>query len=95
MSPFVKAMIFTAAPIAVLSIASPLGAKVRPNVPVWAFLFVSAAGLWVVAIIVATVLHIMGKRQAAAGVFSGVGIGIVAWMASCFAAFAAAQQKAY
>ena len=90
MSPFVKALVFTAAPIAVLSIVAPVGAKVRPNNPVWALLFVSAAGSWMTVIIVAIVLHIMGKRHAAAGVFSGVGIGIVAWMASCFAAFAAA-----
>ncbi len=90
MSPFVKALILTAGPIVVLSIVAPVGAKVRPEVSVWALLFVSAAVLWVPAIIVATVLHVTGNKQAAAGVFGGVGIGFVAWMASCFTTFATA-----
>lgn len=78
-------MIFPAAPIVVLSIAVPVGARARPNYPVWGVLFVAAAGLWVTGLIVATVLHIIGKRQAAAGVFAGAGIGAVVWMVSCFA----------
>ncbi len=89
MSPFVKALIFTAAPIVVLSIAVPVGAGVRPNNPVWGNLLIAGGLMWVTALIVATVLRIIGKKQAAAGVFSGVGIGAVAWMASCFSSLSA------
>ena len=76
MSDFRKALIFTAIPIVVLSLISLAG-----------FIIVSlaATALWVIAIVAAIVFAVKGRRTTAAGIFAGIGIGIVALGATCFA----------
>ena len=75
MSDFRKALIITAIPIVVLSLIS-LAVQ-----SVW----IAAAALWVVAIVAAIVLIFTGRREIASGIFTGIGIGIVALGATCFA----------
>ena len=75
MSDFRKALIITAIPIVVLSLISLAGPSV----------WFAAAALWVIAIVAAIVFISKGRREIAAGVFSGIGIGIVALGATCFA----------
>ena len=41
--------------------------------------------IWLAGIITAIVFATRGKRSIAAGILAGVGIGIVAWGATCFA----------
>ena len=83
MSDFRKALMITAIPIVVLSLISLAGAALKGFIFVG---FAAAAGtLWVVAIGVAIVFAVKGKREIAAGMFAGIGIGFVALGATCFA----------
>ena len=84
MSSFRKALIFTTIPIVVLSLVSMVGAGTyiyEGMQLVW----LSAALLWVTAIVAAIVFTVKGRRTVAAGMFAGIGIGIVALGATCFA----------
>lgn len=86
-SGFRKAMVVTAIPFLVVSVAWVIGAKFLANTP-----FTALVGFPVLAvpaaIIVAVILAVTRRRQLAAGVLAGLGIGIVAMGASCFASAA-------
>ena len=88
MSIFVKSLIATAIPIAVLSLVSAAGRVVTgrglASIP-FQILLVVAGILWGIAILAAIGFAIARKRHIAAGILAGVGIGIVALGLSCFA----------
>ncbi len=86
MSPFVKAMIYTAAPIVVVSAISTVGvAGIPPSGESWAILWFIPAFMAIVAFIVSIVHFFQGKKQIAAGMLAGFGIGVLALGGSCFA----------
>ena len=90
MSDFRKALLWTAIPIIVLSTISAGGTIARVG---WAdfgaIAGVAAVGLWGVAILAAIGFAVARKRQVAAGILVGVGIGIIGLGATCFAALSA------
>lgn len=78
MTDFRKALLWTAIPLVALALIGMV------SMPVW----IVALALVVIAFIVALILLLAKhNRQAAAGVFTGFAIGIVALGATCFAAF--------
>lgn len=86
MSPFVKAMIFTAAPIVVVSAVSAVGVGTNPYQGIgWALLWFLPALIAFVALSISIILFVQGERQTAAGMLAGFGIGVVALGGSCFA----------
>lgn len=76
MSSFRKALLWTAIPSMALSIIGAVMPLAWPRVA-WA----SITGF-----IVAIVFLIRGKKQIAAGVLAGLGIGIIVFFLSCFVA---------
>jgi len=78
MSSFRKALLWTAIPTVTLSIISLIGD------PVW-LVWIGAAALIAIAFVVSILILIFGDRGIAAGILAGVGIGIVALGATCFA----------
>lgn len=76
MSPFVKALVATAVPIAAAMVLLPLSFRFGPLV---------APGLAVAAVAAAIVYRVRGNRQVADGIFAGLGIGFVVGFISCFA----------
>lgn len=86
MSPFAKAMIYTAAPIVVVSAISVVGVVAnQPSGVSWAFLWFIPAFMAIAAFVVSIVHFFKGKKQIAAGILAGFGIGVVALGGSCFA----------
>ena len=89
MSDFRKALFGTAVPIIVLGVISAGGrmAVAASDAALVAFdvLGVVAAGLLGLAILAAIGFTIARKRQIAAGILAGVGIGIVGLGVTCFA----------
>ena len=88
MSPFVKAMIFTAVPIVALSAISMVGVAVNAHSGAstgWALLWFLPAIIAFEVLMVSIVHFDQGKRQIAAGLLAGFGIGAVALGGSCFA----------
>ena len=84
---FAKALTATAVPIVAVSIASIVGVintsgSAQNNFASVAF---GAAGLWVLGILAAIGFAVARKGEVAAGILAGVGIGIVALGATCFA----------
>jgi cytochrome bd-type quinol oxidase subunit 2 len=90
MSSFRKALLWTAIPIVVLSFISMAGVAGGPTwggtggMGVLAVVWFFAALYFVGAIIALIVYAIRRKRQIAAGILAGLGIGIVALGATCF-----------
>ncbi len=92
MSDFGKALMITAIPIVVLSVTSAAGAalfSVDPRTGPPMTLWVVATLMWVIAVVVAIVFAVKGKRKIAAGIWAGIGIGIVSLGVTCFANFSA------
>ena len=88
MSDFSKALMITAVPIAVLSVASQVGAiVVGGGLDAIGFLFVwlVPAFLLLIAIAFAIINTVKGREKIAAGIWAGIGIGIVSLGLSCFA----------
>jgi len=83
MGDFRKAMIWTAAPIIILS-AIAVGGSIVRHVSAFGFFGGIAAGLWTLAILAAIGFAIARKRQIAAGILVGVAIGVVGVGATCF-----------
>ncbi len=88
MSSFKKALIWTAIPIVVLSVISaagrmPTGGGLDWD-PLLALWFV-AAGLLGLVILAAIGFAVARKRQIAAGILAGIGIGSVSLGVTCFA----------
>lgn len=93
MSDFKKALIFTAIPIVVVSIIGTVGMSAYKTEGPETVLFnvwLAAGGLALVGFIAAVVLAVRGQKKIAAGIFAGVGIGIVAIGVTCFANIAMA-----
>ncbi|MBI4329739.1 MAG: hypothetical protein HY673_00475 [Chloroflexi bacterium] len=90
-SPFKKGLVATAIPLVAGSIAVPAllllldtgGGRMEAMgaVAIMAFLILAA---FILGIILSAVLAITGRRQLAAGILAGMGIGIVALGISCF-----------
>ena len=88
MSPFVKAMIFTAVPIVALSAISMVGVAANQHSGAtigWALLWFLPAIIAFVVLMGSIVHFVQGERQIAAGMLAGFGIGVVALGGSCFA----------
>jgi len=86
MTPFVKAMIYTAAPIVVVSAISAVGvAANQPSGVSWAFLWFIPVFMAIAALIASIIYFFKGKKQIAAGMLVGFGIGVLALGGSCFA----------
>ena len=85
LSDFRKGLLWTAAPISLLGIVSPIG------FPTLLWGWIVAVGLWIVAFITAIVLSIAGRRGLASGIFAGVGISFVVLGITCFANIGAAS----
>ncbi|MBI4329740.1 MAG: hypothetical protein HY673_00480 [Chloroflexi bacterium] len=81
MTDFHKALLATIIPIAGLGVLSLVGRAVHPFFYLW---FV-AVGLEALAILLAIAFAIFGKSRTAAGIITGVGLGIVALSLTCFA----------
>lgn len=74
MNEFWKAVILTAVPIGVIGFVPVLG-------------WLLDIGLIIAALIIALVLFARGRRRSGAGVFAGLGIGVVVLGVSCFVLF--------
>ena len=86
MSDFRKALLFTAIPIAVVSVISAVGTAARGTYDTpFFFLWAVAALMLVIAVVVAIVFTVKGRREIAAGIWAGIGIGIASLGMSCFA----------
>ena len=82
MSDFVKAFIWTAVPLAVVSIASTVTTATATGGGGFA---IGVGGLlFAAAIVVSIAFAIARKRQIAAGVLAGAAIGLVGLMLTCF-----------
>jgi len=88
MSDFRKALLWTAIPIVVLSVLSGVGGWFSGGnmaiIP-WALFWLIPAALWLIALVRAIVFTITDRRERAAGIWAGIGIGIIALGSSCFA----------
>jgi len=81
MSDFRKALLQTAIPIVVLSLLSTLSYWIAAFVALWfiaAFIVLIALGRAIFSLVT-------GERGRAAGIFTGIAIGIISTSASCFA----------
>jgi hypothetical protein len=89
MSDFRKALMLTSIPIVATSVISLLVQIAKPGATpeyyTGFFLALIPDFLILVSIVAAIVLAIRGKRQLAAGMWAGVGIGVVSLGVSCFA----------
>jgi len=85
MNDFRKALAWTAIPIVVVSILSTFERLGWYFSFPMSFAWFGAAGLWVLAIIVAAGFALTGKRQAVSGMVVGIAIGILALGVTCFA----------
>ena len=88
MSDFSKALMITAIPIVALSVVSAVGARaVGGGVEVIGFLYVWLIPvlLLLIAIGAAIGYTVKGRREIAAGIWAGIGIGIVSLGLTCFA----------
>ncbi len=88
MSDFWKGLLWTAIPIVVLSVISAVGAiAVSGGLdPIgWGLLWLIPAFLFLVAVGRAIGYTVTGRREIAAGIWAGIGIGIVSLGLSCFA----------
>ncbi len=86
MSNFGKALMITAIPISVVSIISATGTAARGTYDTpFFFLWAVAAIMWMIAILVASIYTVKGKREIAVGIWVGIGIGIVSLGLTCFA----------
>jgi hypothetical protein len=88
MSDFWKGLLITAIPIVVLSVTSSAGVLVGVEGSLSGFLgilWAVAALMLVIAIVVAIVFTVKGRRQIASGIWAGIGIGIASLGMSCFA----------
>jgi hypothetical protein len=81
MTPFQRALIYTAAPLVALSLISTGGIWVAGLYFLWGLAFLA----WIFAFGVAISHSIAGKRETAAGVWAGLALGMVALFVSCFA----------
>ena len=87
MSDFQKALMITAIPIVVLSVASTVGASIvggYEGALGFLFLWLIPASLLLIAIVAAIIYTSTGRRNRAAGIWAGVGIGILSLGLSCF-----------
>ncbi len=82
--PFRKALAATAIPVVALGVIGSAGLALGASWLMGGVLTISSVGLFA-AFVVAIVFAIRGKRQTAAGILAGIGIGIVALGATCFA----------
>ncbi len=85
---FGRALLFSAIPFVLLAIAAALtklGAAPGLPIDMYALDWVFGGVLVVGAVIAGAVLGGMGKRRLGAGVFAGMGIGVVVLAQSCFA----------
>jgi len=88
MSDFLKGLLITAIPIVALSITSSAGVLVSVDSSLFGFpaiLWAVAALMLVIAVVVAIVFTVKGRRQIASGIWAGIGIGIASLGMSCFA----------
>ena len=88
MSDFRKALMITAIPIFVLSLGSVVGASAvggGVDAIVFAFFWIIPAFFLLIAIVAAIIYTAVHRRERAAGIWAGVGIGIVSVGLSCFA----------
>jgi hypothetical protein len=81
LTPFQRAMLWTAAPLVALNLISVGGAWEESLYWVWAIALLA----WLVTAVVGIGFSIAGKRETAAGVWAGFAIGLVALFVSCFA----------
>ncbi len=88
MSDFRKALLWTAVPLLILSVASMTGVVVSSDEGSalgFGFLWLGAVLYFLGAIIAVIVFAVMREKQRAAGVLAGLAIGIVSLGATCFA----------
>ena len=82
MSTFRKALLWTAIPIgAIASFSSIAGGREGTIESSWGI----AAALWLVALVLAAVFAVTGKRQVASGMLAGIGISFLVLGITCFA----------
>jgi len=84
MSDFVKAFIWTAVPLAVVSIASTVTTATATGGGGFAIGVGVGGLLFAAAIVVSIAFAIARKRQIATGVLAGAAIGLVGLMLTCF-----------
>ncbi|MBI2853033.1 MAG: hypothetical protein HYX84_08050 [Chloroflexi bacterium] len=94
MSDFRKAFLWTALPFVVVGIVSAVASILQrfsplgfPVLGVQILTLLAALVLFIVALGMAIRALIRGKKGEAAGILAGLGIGLVAYFASCFAGF--------
>ncbi len=88
MSDFKKALLWTAIPVGGLSIISAAGAAVIRNTNTqspFTYVWFAAVACFIAAFVALIVFIVKRKNRVAAGILAGIGIGIVALGASCFA----------
>lgn len=92
MSNFRNALLWTAIPLVTVSIASAafgVLTRIYPNSTLLAIAsilpFQAAFLLVIVALVMVVVAGVGGKKQRAAGILAGLGIGLLAYFASCLA----------
>ena len=80
MTPFQKALVFTAAPIVLLSLISTAGTADQNYYDLW---YLGVVG-WALTIPAMVGFAIAGKQRVIAGIAAGAAIGFVALGATCF-----------
>lgn len=85
-SDFRKAMVITMAPFLLFSVALVI-TNLFPNIRLWGGFNVGLPAAIALSIIFAVIFAVTRRAEWAAGVLAGLGIGIVALGASCFATF--------
>ena len=81
LTPFQRAMLWTAAPLVALNLVSVGGAWQENLYWAWGIALLA----WLVAMFMAIGFSIAGKRETAAGIWAGFAIGLVSLFVSCFA----------
>ncbi len=82
-SSFRKAMVITAIPFVAFSIAWMIGGRALTSLPLNVLVGIPLLGI-PAAVILAVILAVARRQQAAAGVLAGLGIGIITMGVSCF-----------
>lgn len=88
MSNFMKALLVTAIPVGGLSIISSAGIALAPRSrtqSVFVILWFVSLAIWALAIMAAIGFAIARQKKITAGIFAGIGIGLVTLGVSCLA----------
>lgn len=86
MSSFRKALLWTAVPVVLFSLASVASSVWVTRSDIGYIVYLIALGLTGIAVVMGIVMAIIGRKQLAAGVLAGAGIGFVAQFLTCLVA---------